>query len=153
MSDSETRVAVLSCCKDWIDTPYRHQASARGAGTDCLGLIRGIWRTLYGAEPETPPAYTPDWSDASGDEALLGAARRWLKPITNAAIQPGDVMLFRMSPGVPCKHIGVLTDTHILTHAYWGRAVVESALVPYWRRRWVHSFAFPPLTPFAETPS
>lgn len=145
MSDARTRASVLSCAKDWIDTPYRHQASARGAGTDCLGLIRGIWRTLYGSEPEAPPAYTPDWSDASGEETLHAAAGRWLIPIANTDIQPGDVMLFRMSPGAPCKHIGVLSAPQILTHAYWGRAVVESCLVPYWRRRWVHSFAFPSL--------
>ena len=145
MSDVRTRAAVLACARDWIDTPYRHQASVRGAGADCLGLIRGIWRTLYGAEPETPPAYTPDWSDASGEETLHAAARRWLRPIGNADVQPGDVMLFRMSPSAPCKHIGIFSAPHILTHAYWGRAVVESHLVPYWRRRWVYSFTFPAL--------
>ena len=28
----------------WIGTPYRHQASLKGVGCDCLGLVRGVWR-------------------------------------------------------------------------------------------------------------
>jgi NlpC/P60 family putative phage cell wall peptidase len=53
--DQGLRLRVLDIARDWLDTPYQHQASVRGAGCDCLGLIRGIWRTLYGAEPEAPP--------------------------------------------------------------------------------------------------
>ena len=60
--------------RDWIGTPYRHQASCAGAGADCLGLIRGVWRQLYGHEPAAVPAYTPDWSEAQRDERLWRAA-------------------------------------------------------------------------------
>ncbi len=137
------RAEVLRIARDWIDTPYQHQASSRGAGTDCLGLIRGIWREIYGEEPETPPSYTPDWGEMSDEEPLLRAAQRWLTPIK--AARPGDVLLFRMHPAGPCKHIGVLSAPDRLIHAYWGKAVVESFLVPYWQRRWTHSFAFPPI--------
>lgn len=52
--------AVVTAARGWIGTPYRHQASVRGAGADCLGLIRGVWRELYGAEPAEVPAYTAD---------------------------------------------------------------------------------------------
>lgn len=68
MSDFQTRAAILACAEAWLDTPYRHQSSVKHVGTDCLGLIRGIWRELYGAEPEAPPAYTPDWAEISGQE-------------------------------------------------------------------------------------
>ena len=58
--DAAPREAVLKITRQWIDTPYRHQASKRGVGTDCLGLIRGIWRSLYGTgDPEGMPNYTP----------------------------------------------------------------------------------------------
>ena len=145
MSDPKTRAAVLQAGKMWLDTPYQHQASTRGAGTDCLGLIRGIWRELYGYEPEVPPAYTPDWAEQNGRETLYEAARRCLTPIANETAQAGDVLLFRMHNSALCKHIGILSTPDTLLHAYWGKAVVESYLVPYWRRRWVYSFAFPPL--------
>jgi len=143
MSDPQLRAEILRIARCWLDTPYRHQASVKGAGTDCLGLIRGIWRELYGEEPEIPPAYTPDWAERSGQETLREAAERWLTPV--ATPRAGDVLLFRMAPTAPCKHIGILSAPDTLLHAYWGKAVVESHLVPFWQRRHVASFAFPSL--------
>ena len=145
MSDAQTRAAVLRAARLWLDTPYCHQASSRGAGTDCLGLIRGVWRDVFNAEPERPPAYTPDWAEVNGAETLLQAAQRWLTPIARGAAQPGDIMVFRMHTDAPCKHIGILSMNDRVLHAYWGKAVVESFLVPYWQKRWAYSFAFPPL--------
>ena len=83
----------------WIGTPYEHQASCRGSGADCLGLLRGLWRELLGAEPETPPAYTPDWSEPARREDLLAAAGRHLLPVPRRDSAPGDVVLMRMADG------------------------------------------------------
>ena len=137
------RSQILAAAHDWIDTPYQHQASVKGAGTDCLGLIRGIWREIYGQEPLAVPAYTPDWAESLGQETLLTAAKTCLTPIDKQAMQPGDVLLFRMAPNVPCKHIAILSAPDRIIHAYWGRAVVESYLVPYWSRRHAFTFSFP----------
>jgi len=134
---------VLTETKRWLDTPYQHQASECGAGSDCLGLIRGIYRHLYGGEPVALPPYTPDWAEISGQETMRDAARDWLTEISKAETKPGDALLFRMSPHASCKHIAILSAPNIITHAYWGRAVVESFFVPYWRRHWAHSFRFP----------
>lgn len=139
------RERILSIAKDWIDTPYQHQASLKGAGSDCLGLIRGIWRELYGAEPMALPPYTADWAEVRGEETLLKAAQAHLAPIPKSEAQPGDILLFRMSPDAPCKHIAVMSAPDRIIHAYWGRAVVESYLVPYWTRRHAFSFSFPKL--------
>src|SRR6478752_1062671 len=54
----------------WLNTPYQHQASLRGVGCDCLGLVRGVWRALVGKEPERAPPYAPDWAEATGNESL-----------------------------------------------------------------------------------
>lgn len=139
----KTRRMVITEARRWIDTPYQHQASARGAGCDCLGLIRGIWRALYGAEPLSMPPYTADWAERSGRETLLNAARDCLTETHSPHI--GDVLLFRMSADAPCKHIAVKSGPRTIIHAYWGRAVVESFLVPYWQKRHAYSFSFPPL--------
>lgn len=132
--------------RGWIGTPYVHQASCKGAGCDCLGLLRGLWREIHGAEPEQVPAYTPDWSESSGEERLWAAAARHLsaKPIT--AVTPGDVLLFRMRDVGVAKHVGVQAETGpapTFIHAYSGRGVVESVLTPPWARRLVARFAFP----------
>lgn len=145
-----TRAAVLAEARSWLGTPYQHQASAKGAGCDCLGLVRGVWRALYGDEPEPVPPYRPDWAETGGRETLLEAAGRWLRPVE--APKPGDVLLFRMAPGAPAKHAAILsartlrTDGAKMIHAYWGRAVVESWMVPWWRSRLVAAFSFPDIS-------
>lgn len=142
------RSAILAEARDWIGTPYQHQASAKGAGCDCLGLVRGVWRALYGKEPETPPAYTPDWAERVGGEALRDAARRHLHEISMGLVAPGDVLLFRMDPRAPMKHAAILDEDALLIHAYWGRAVVHSRFAPWWRARCAAAFAFPGVAPW-----
>lgn len=135
---------ALAEARDWIGTPYRHQASAKGAGADCLGLVRGVWRALYGAEPETPPAYAPDWAERGGAETLLTAARRWLIEIPIDEAGPGDVLLFRFAPACPAKHCAIQEPDGRMIHAWQGQAVCETAIGPWWRRRCAGAFRFPP---------
>ncbi len=134
---------AVEIARSWLGTPYRHQASAKGAGADCLGLIRGVWRGLYGREPESIPAYTADWTEVSRDEQLWRAADRWLHRTDGAA--PGDVLLFRMARTAPAKHLAIRSamSPDRIIHAYSGRSVVESPLTGAWRRRIVAAFRFP----------
>lgn len=137
---------VVEAARDWVGTPYRHQASCKGAGCDCLGLVLGVWRELRGALPEQVPAYSMDWSEPQGDERLWGAARRWLveKPVANEA--PDDIVLFRMRAGGVAKHLGIagrIGQEASFIHAYSGHAVAESPLSAPWRRRIVARFEFP----------
>lgn len=138
-----SRSAILAEARAWIGTPYQHQASAKGAGCDCLGLVRGVWRSLYGDEPEAAPAYTPDWAERQGAEALLGAAQRHMQEITIERAAPGDVLLFRMDAQSPVKHAAILDEGERLIHAYWGNAVVRSRFAPWWRTRCAGAFVFP----------
>lgn len=137
----------VEAARRWLGTPYRHQASLKGEGADCLGLVRGVWRETVGVEPEAMPPYQPDWAEVGGDETLLEAAQRWLieKPVGD--MQPGDVLLFRMAEGAPVKHCAILSDVDgpepRMIHAYWGRAVVESWMGPWWMRRLSAVFTWP----------
>ncbi len=65
---------IVPLARAWIGTPYLHQCSTKGAGTDCLGLLRGVWREAIGTEPEAVPAYSADWSEPSGCEDLQSSA-------------------------------------------------------------------------------
>lgn len=132
--------------RGWIGTPYRHQAAVKGAGADCLGLVRGVWRVLYGAEPEAVPAYTADWAEPARDEVLWRAAMRHLRPRAGGVPLPGDVILFRMRDGGIAKHLGIAAapaPAASFVHAYTGHGVVESPLSGPWARRIVACFAFP----------
>ncbi len=137
---------VVVSARAWVGTPYRHQASCKGAGTDCLGLLRGVWRETLGVEPERAPAYSRDWSEPARIETLWQAAERHLiaKDLYDEA--PGDVLLFRMREGSVAKHLGVAAEVGraaTFIHAYSGHAVVESPLSAPWRRRIVARFKFP----------
>lgn len=137
---------VVASARGWIGTPYVHQAAAKGAGCDCLGLLRGVWRDVLGAEPEAVPAYSMDWSEPQGDERLWRAALRHLASKPVEAAGSGDVILFRMRQGAVAKHLGVqgrAGDSPTFIHAYSGHGVVESPLSAPWARRIVARFEFP----------
>ncbi len=197
---SEVGERVVVAARGWIGTPYRHQASVKGVGCDCLGLVRGVWREVVGDEPERVPPYSPDWAEVVGEETLLEAARRYLVEIALGEARVGDVLLFRMGLGAVAKHVAIVSgvetqaahpdesrdpDPHCslapdfrrdergergeflerecplaavprsprsggqgasrIIHAYWSKAVCETRLVPWWRRRIAGAFRFPEL--------
>jgi NlpC/P60 family putative phage cell wall peptidase len=137
---------VVCVARSWIATPYVHQASCKGAGADCLGLVRGVWREVIGNEPTVVPPYTPDWAEPGHDEALLAQANVWLIPKPLGEAGAGDVLVFRMRAGAVAKHLGIQARTGnapSFIHAYSGRAVFESPLSKPWARRVVARFRFP----------
>lgn len=141
------REEILGAARGWIGTPYRHQCSVKGQGADCLGLLRGVWREVLGAEPEAVPAYTADWSEPSGQERLWRVARRHLVAVPVCAARAGDVVLFRMRRRGVAKHLGFLGPAKAglptVLHAYSGKGVVETPLTRAWSRRIVAQFEFP----------
>jgi NlpC/P60 family putative phage cell wall peptidase len=141
---SPTRTCIIAEARAWIGTPYRHQASLKGVGCDCLGLVRGVWRALHGDEPEATPAYTQDWAEARGEESLALAGMRHLVRLDDRqAFAPGDVLLFRYRERYPAKHAAIATAPDLMVHAHDGAAITEVAIAPWWRRRLAYAFAFP----------
>jgi NlpC/P60 family putative phage cell wall peptidase len=137
------RNTIITTARSWIGTPYHHQASLKGVGCDCLGLLRGVWREVYGDEPEDMPAYSRDWAESLKCETLADAAGRHLIPIAIETITPGDVLLFSYRSDLPAKHCAILTGPETIIHAYDSHAVAEVAFAPWWRRRLKFAFAFP----------
>ena len=155
MTTAITRPAIVVEAMSWLGTPYRHQASLKGVGCDCLGLLRGLWRAFYHEEPEALPAYTPDWAEAQGAETLAEAAGRHLTAIPVADAAAADVLLFRWRSNLPAKHAAILIEADRFIHAQQGAAVSLAALTPWWRRRIAYAFRFPGVDdgfPYALTP-
>jgi len=140
---------VIAAARAWLGTPYHDQASRRGVGCDCLGLARGVWRDVVGAEPAAVPPYTRDWGEGGPVEVLAENARAWMIEIPVRARAPGDLVLFRMRRGAVAKHCGILTDPHGVTgrrrfiHAHERTGVVEEVLTPAWARRIAFAFRYP----------
>ena len=139
--------AIVKSARTWLGTPYYHQASSKGIGADCLGLIRGVWRDCYGREPRSIPPYTEDWAEPQRDEVLERAADEILTRVDrNTSIVAGELLLFRMRDGSIAKHLGIVAQTDptpTFIHAYTRHGVVESSLSIPWKRRVAGRFRFP----------
>ena len=130
-----TRAQLVAAARLWLDTPFKHQATVRGVGVDCSGLLRGVAadlglpivsRTDYGRSPDADSA------------RLLAEVSQNLDPIEVSEARAGDVLLFWFdSPDRP-YHFAIVTDVGIL-HTYTRvRKVVETSLSDGWRSR-IHS--------------
>ncbi len=142
------RERTVTIARSWIGTPYRHQASLKGVGCDCLGLLIGVWRELGRPSRSAPrrdplvPPYTPDWAEAHGREALADGLRGHLDEIAPAEAREGDIVLFRWRAHLPAKHAGILTAPGRMVHAQEKTAVSEVALGDWWKRRMAAAFTF-----------
>lgn len=134
---------IVKATRGWIGTPYHDQASVRGVGCDCLGLLRGVWREFVGPEPMPVPPYSRDWGEAGPVEVLAEAARAAMAELDVSDARTGDVILFRMRPGAIAKHCGILSGRGHFIHAYERTGVIEEHLTPAWQRRIAYAFGFP----------
>ena len=142
--------AVIAVARSWLGTPYHDQASLFGVGCDCLGLARGVWRDLVGAEPQPIPPYSRDCGETDVREVLAEGARAMMIEIPLAQIGPGALVLFRMAPRAIAKHVGILTAHDHFIHAYDRLGVIEEALTIAWSRRIAFAFRFPAANPSSE---
>ncbi len=135
---------VIATARGWIGTPYIHQASLKGKGCDCVGMLRGVWRDIHHADdPEVLPPYTPDWAEATGRETLYQGLARHLTEIPLSEIKPGSVVVFRMRQTGPAKHCGIIGargGTLTLIPSRMNKVVNEEPFTTYWRRKLAYAF-------------
>lgn len=146
----ETARAVVDEARRWLGTPYRHQASCLGVGVDCLGLVRGVYEKLLPEQAAPPiPAYRP-YGEIGEAELLWQAASTYLvvqpmpRLLDAEGYAAGDIVLFRMRPRLPARHLAILTDATHMLHAQSHVGVCEVAFTAWWRRHAVARFTMPP---------
>ena len=138
---SSERKRIVASARSWLNTPYRHQASRKAVGCDCLGLIRGVWRETQGEEPEPLPPYSNTWAETGGKENLLNVGSKYFHKVQSP--KAADLLVFRMRRNAVAKHVGILVDEGKFIHAYDGNCVVETWLSSFWQKCLVSSFVFP----------
>ena len=137
------RSDIIAAARGWIGTPYQHQASLKHVGADCLGLVRGVWREVLGAEPEGVPAYSAGWTESGAGEKLADGCRRHAMECAGLKFAGGDLLLVRWRPHLPAKHAAIAVSCTRMVHAQDGAAVAEVAINAWWRRHLAHDFQFP----------
>lgn len=147
MTNSADPARVVAAARAWLGTPYHDQASVRGAGCDCLGLARGVWRDVVGPEPARVPPYSRDWGETGDREVLVMGALSWMLPVPVASTVTGDLVVFRMRDGAIAKHCGILIGEGRFIHSYDRLGVIEEHLSDAWRRRIAFAFRYPEEAP------
>jgi NlpC/P60 family putative phage cell wall peptidase len=135
------RLLVLEQARTWLGTPFVPEASLRGIGTDCVGLIEGIARELGLACPDRRAL----------NQDLEAAAGAFLRPCAEPV--PGTLILLALQPFGPPVHAGLVSENGRFIHAHWTAGVVENRYGSWFRARTTHLFDWPEAPPTQVQPT
>jgi cell wall-associated NlpC family hydrolase len=104
---------VAKEAREWLRTPFHWQASQKGVGCDCKGLVWGVARELGFPEAETFYATVADYPRAV-PTALL---KEGMAAVFDRAedIQVGDVLLLRVRG--KAQHLAIASGDGRAIHA------------------------------------
>ncbi len=108
-----TAADIVAEARSWIDTPFHWQASVKGVGADCKGLIWGVARELGLPESESVYALRCDY----GVKVPVGLLREGMAAVFDRVRdpRPGDVLLLKI--GHRAQHLGIHAGSSLI-HTY-----------------------------------
>jgi NlpC/P60 family putative phage cell wall peptidase len=110
---------VLAEARTWLGTPWRHASDVKGAGVDCIMLLRAVFNAA-GMSIADPRPYPPDWYLHRGEERCLDGVMTYADEVTDP--RPGDVALYKV---YRCyAHAALVLDWPEVLHAFRGEGVV-----------------------------
>ncbi len=129
---SFTREDILTEARSWMGTKFLHQGSLKGVGTDCGGMVKGVYKALGAEVRDVPINYARTPANDIIEKVLAKRAVKTNDP------KPGDIILFTLLREP--QHLGIYTESGGVIHAYqpFGK-VVEHSMDDKWKRR-VHSY-------------
>jgi NlpC/P60 family putative phage cell wall peptidase len=141
-SEAQLRAAVVAEARSWIDTPYRHQASLKGVGCDCGGLIRGVGEAA-GVLSIDPLVWkrVGNYGRMPNPNRVRETLELFLTEIDAAAAGEGDIVWLAWREELP-MHLALLasgpngpTLIHALADVGPQGRVVEHGFVAEWPGR------------------
>lgn len=137
--DPQKQIRLRDELQSWMGTPFRHNASVKRAGVDCVRLV-GEVMVACGVEPAYDFGfYTLDHSMHSERSILVDYI---LATGKFAAVQPadgarlGDIAVFRI--GKCPHHAGIMLDERQFVHAMVHSCVRQSDITDStWAKRLV----------------
>lgn len=134
---------LINEARTWLNTPFRHQASVKGIGCDCLGFLKGVARETGAVPRETLDAIPSDYGREPEAAAIRAFALQWLDEVPVSEMVPGDIVFFAIDGHV--RHIGMLTDYGIIHCLPNALGVREHRLDSRMRAQIRWAFRFPGL--------
>jgi NlpC/P60 family putative phage cell wall peptidase len=121
--DHETeRAAVVKEAREWIGTPYHNHARLKGIGCDCLTFVVEVYERTKTIPPYNIPHYNPSFHLHHSEELYLTGVLAYCNEIEEAAVQPGDLVLFKF--GRVYSHGALVIAWPNVAHAFLQRPVV-----------------------------
>ena len=108
-----TRADVVAEALTWVGTPFKWQASLKGQGADCAGMIEGVLRNLGMPEAASQWFWIKDYGGKVPVETLKQAVAAIMRPAP--ILESGDVALLWFK-GRP-QHLGIFRATTSSTPA------------------------------------
>ena len=105
----EQREAVVTEAETWLGTPYRGWSCVKGAGVDCGQLIWGIYHNV-GLIPviDLPKDYPLYIGQHRESTEYVDLVMMFFREITEADVQPGDVVVWRLTGSKSYCHGAVI---------------------------------------------
>jgi NlpC/P60 family putative phage cell wall peptidase len=141
----EQREHVVAEARTWLGTPFHDNAAVRGAGVDCAHLVAAVYEAAGVIAPQDIEAYSPQWFLHRDAERFLAYVERVAREIEPEALQPGDLVLYRI--GRAYAHGAIVVDwpgSIIHAHKLSGFVVRSGAFEMDLRDRAVRGFTFWP---------
>lgn len=135
------REEVIRVAETWIGTRWVHQASCKGAGTDCIGLIAGV-ADECGSEEAHAFLCTPEWRRYGRNpqaDMMFEMCDRLMDRIPSHTAEIADVLMFRQEKHP--MHFGFIAPDNQMIHA-WAvvRKVVKHQLDATWRAKIIRAY-------------
>lgn len=122
----EERLRVVAEARTWINTPYHHKGSVKGAGVDCALFVLQSFVGAGLVEPFDPGSYQRDWHLHRGEERYLDVVTRYSREVGTGADpvrdrpegfhpEVGDMLMWRV--GRTFSHGAIVTDWPFVVHA------------------------------------
>lgn len=141
---------VVAAARQWLGTPFHWEASVRGVGCDCRGLLTGVARDLGRPEARAIEANVVGYSRRIDSDLLMaGLGRVFALRHRYDAIAPGDILAFRIGRRDRVQHLGIMgakdakgADRFIHAHSADPAQVIETPLDALFQgRSWVDRLA------------
>lgn len=119
------RQAVVVAAREWLGTPYHHQARIKGAGVDCALLLCEVYHAAGVVPFVDPTPYPQNWHIHRSGERYMGWVDKYAMVQTSQP-QLGDLLLFRF--GRAFSHAGIYVGDHRVVHSLADHGVIETSL-------------------------
>src|SRR5882762_8720471 len=91
-----TREEIVAEAREWFGTPWIHQASLKGVGTDCIGYIGGVAlnTNVQGAIEWRDDPDFKGYGMLPDPKKITRGCEKYLDPVMMDRIQLADILVF-----------------------------------------------------------